>query len=209
MKNSTDSQTTVLVWDAEGLPPAGEWTTILWRNYGDGIMPNTISIPTLVELHAKELRRRYLAWIYELGERRVQGRCIVDHLELRPGFSYWWMTLLAEKCNYSKSPQITDAIRLMAFEKLASDRSYERIVLASANKSLADCIRPWCKELGVSFEWQPTMDDVEKSFWIKRFYQTLPHSVQAIIWFIHNLFNRWPLVYIHMLIHSLKTSIPY
>src|ERR1017187_5855414 len=131
-----NSHPTVLVWDALGFPPDHECPTILWRSFEETAAPEFVSIPRLVEKYADELRARYLAWIYELGERRFQDRRVVDHLELRPGFSYWWMTQFAEKSNYGKSPQITDAIRLMTFDDWAHGRSFRRVVLVSSNHLL-------------------------------------------------------------------------
>jgi hypothetical protein len=76
---------TALVWDVDGAPPSGDWTTILWRDFGtkgDGL----VSMPRLVEECAVDLRARYLGWVYDLGQGRVSGRRVVEHLELRPGF---------------------------------------------------------------------------------------------------------------------------
>ena len=146
--------TSLLIWDAEGEPPDGEWTPVLWREFVSNAQPDAVSIPALIETNADLLRKRYLEWVYELGEKIIQGRRLVEHLQLRPGFSFWWMTLFAEKCNYSKSKQIDDAIRLMAFDEWATNQSVSRVVLSTANQSLAKCIRLWCTNLGVVFEWQ-------------------------------------------------------
>lgn len=184
---------TLFVWDAEGSPPVGDWTVVLWRDFEDSSTPGSLSIPKLVETHAEDLRSRYLAWIYEFGERRIHGRRVVEHLELRPGFSYWWMTQLAEKCNYSKSPQITDAIRMMAFEVLATDLSLGSVVLASANQFLAECMSSWCIRSGVTFEWRHMSEEAGKQSWTKRLYQFLPHPLQALIWLVRHLLQCWPL----------------
>lgn len=156
-------------------------------------MPEAVSIPMLVETHADELKARYLEWIYELGEMHIQGRRIVDHLELRPGFSYWWMTLFAEKCNYSKSPQITDAVNLLAFENWANLRSFDHVVLVSANKPLAQCLRSWCVKLGVEFEWQQKVRQSELLSRVKRIYHSIPHFLQALVWLPRYLASRWSL----------------
>lgn len=186
------NQTALLVWDADGPPAVGDWTAVLWRSFEDSALPETVSIPSLVEMHDDKLRARYLAWIYELGERRIQGHRVVDNLELRPGFSYWWMTLFAEKCNYAKSPQITDAIRLMAFDDWASDTSFDHVVLASANHPLAECIQSWCVQRGCGFERQEIAGMTESQSLVKRVYQTIPYSLQALAWLPRYLIDRWP-----------------
>lgn len=166
---------------------------MLWRGFGDGTISGGVSIPRLVEANAAILRTRYLAWIFDLGETRIKGRCLVDHLELRPGFSYWWMTLLAEKCNYEKSPQIEDAIRLMAFDDWAIDRNVSCILLVSVNQSLAECLRLWSMKLGVAFEWQRLPKQSVYLPWMRRIYQFLPHTLQALAGLLHYFVDRWPL----------------
>ncbi len=131
------ARTSLLIWDAEGTPPNGEWTPVLWREFVFSEQPDAVSIPALIETNADLLRKRYLAWVYELGEKSIQGKRLVEHLQLRPGLSYWWMTLLAEKCNSKKSTQIDDAIRLMALDEWATNQSISRVVLSTANQSLA------------------------------------------------------------------------
>ena len=183
----------VVIWDAEDSPPIGDWTTVLWRGFGDVTTPSVVSIPKLIEANADALRNRYLAWIYDLGETHIKGRRLVDHLELRPGFSYWWMTLFVEKCNYSKSPQIEDAIRLMAFTDWAFDRAVGSITLASANQPLAECMRLWCAKLGVAFEWQHLPKQSVHLTRVRRIYQSLPFILQALAGLLHHLIDRWPL----------------
>jgi surface carbohydrate biosynthesis protein (TIGR04326 family) len=184
---------TVLIWDANEPHPSGNHTTVLWRGFSDGASPDIVSIPQLIEENADAIRASYLAWVYELGELRLQGRRLIDHLQLRPGFSYWWMTLFVEKGNYSKSPQITDAIRLLAFTDWAAGNSIARITLVSANQPLAKCLRGWCKKTGIQFEWQRLHKPVESLSWVRRTYAALPLPLQALVWLVSYLKARWPL----------------
>lgn len=192
VEGSLHKKRALLVWDADGQAPVGDWTVVFWRSFGDSSTPETVSIPTLVETHAEALRARYLAWIYELGERHTQGQRVIDYLQLRPGFSAWWMSLLAEK-SYGKSAGIYDSIRMMAFENWALDRSLERVVIVSANQPLVECMRSWSTGSGVAFEWQRMQDEAEKPSWAKRLHQSLPHPLQALIWLVRHLFQCWPL----------------
>ena len=183
----------VLIWDAEERQPSVDCTTVLWRGFSDGATPDVVSIPQLIEKNADALRTRYLAWVYELGEWHIKGCRLIDHLELRPGFSYWWMTLFVEKCNFSKSSQIDDAIRLLAFTDWASGRALSCITLASANQPLADCLRGWCEKSGVSFEWRQLIKPAVSMSWARRAYTTLPAPIQALAWLLRYLVERWPL----------------
>ena len=122
----------VLIWDCEEAPPDGDWITVLWHSFSEGER-TTYSIPSFIEEHSDELKSRFLAWVYELGETLIDGRRLFDHLELRPGFSYWWMTLLAEK-SYGKSPCIYDSIRLLreyhlhSYKQWSNDQSLWRFL---------------------------------------------------------------------------------
>jgi len=126
--------------------------TVLWRNYDTKRRNDVVSIPCLVEDNAESLRARYLAWIYDLGETKVKGKRIVDHLEIRPGFSFWWMTLLAQKCTYAASPNIYHAIRLLAFEDLFRSLNVSKIKVVTHHRELASEFRSWCSEKKHEFE---------------------------------------------------------
>ena len=103
-----------------------------------------MSIPRLVEDNSESLRARYLMWIHDLGETKVNGKRIVDHLEIRPGLSYWWMTLLAQKCTYAASPNIYHAIRLLACEDLCGSMNVRKIKVVTSHRELASEFHCWC-----------------------------------------------------------------
>jgi surface carbohydrate biosynthesis protein (TIGR04326 family) len=183
----------VFVWDAEGIPPEGDWTVVLWRSFSESSFQSAVSIPKLVEDKADVLKARYLAWIYDLGEKRIGGKRLLDHLELRPSFSYWWMTAIAQKFNYNGSPHITDAIRLMAFDTWATESTLSRVVLASSNQPLADCMRMWCARLNVGFEWRRKPKQSVHVSLVRLVYKVLPLALQTIAQLILYFFDRWPL----------------
>ncbi|MDC0992859.1 hypothetical protein OAS14_00675 [Alphaproteobacteria bacterium] len=167
---------------------------ILWQSYHETAFPNAVSIPALVEKNANHLRKRYLKLIYDLGEGRVRENRLYDSLELRPEFSYWWMTLIAEKCNFAKSPLITDVIRLFAFDDWAtSNQSIKSLKLISANVELQECFKKWCEAKGVHYEChQPVIRPRAHSAFVQIF-NRLPHAIQAMVWLLKYLFDRWPL----------------
>jgi surface carbohydrate biosynthesis protein (TIGR04326 family) len=186
-----DISQNILIWDGEKSITECADGIVLWRSYE--VCSKATSVPRLVEGNAMHLRSRYLAWVYALGEARARDARVLDHLALRPGFSYWWMTQIAEKCNFDKSPHIDDAIRFMAFEEWVHGRPIEGIELATANQALAECMQIWCRRMAISFKLRLLQKPKTQSSWAKRFYSALPHPVQALIWLIHYLLERWPL----------------
>ena len=182
---------TWLIWDAEGAPPKDMGVPILWRRYGEGDKQGH-SIPRLVEEQSDLLRSRYLAWLYDMGEAHIEGQRLVDHLELRPGFSYWWMTLITGKCNAYTSFHIVDALKLLTLEKLAGSHSVSSIILVSSNKALAQTLRLWCEKTGLIFDWQPSPDIQETIQARERLYNFLPQPAKAFIWLMRCIWQWWP-----------------
>lgn len=189
---SDDNRPTLLVWDSEGQPPEGNWIPVLWGAFGNDGEPAAHSIPRRVEERAESLRARYLAWIHDLGEVPIHGVRLVDCLGLRPGFSYWWMTLPAA-VSYGGSTPIYKAVRMLALEGLAGELSAGKIILASGDKALAGATRAWCRNANLGFEWRRLKTAREQaSFW-KRMYRWLPYPIQATAFLLHYLKQRWPL----------------
>ena len=184
---------TLLIWDAEGSPPEGDWTTVLWRQHADSEDPRTISIAQRVEQDADALRASYLAWIYDLGEARVNGKRVVDLLSLRSGFSYWWMSSLAQKFNVAEGSSINDAIKALALEMLAGTSGTEAIVLASRNRRLADCIEEFCSRKQLSFKLLQISADRTKGG-RHPLYQSLPHPLRGLIYLGWYLWKASPLL---------------
>ena len=155
--------------------------TILWRSYDTKGRNDVVSIPCLVEENSESLRLRYLEWIYDLGETKIKGKRIVDHLEIRHGLSYWWMTLLAQKCTYAASPHIYHAIRLLACERLCKATEIKKIVVTTSQPLLAKEFEEWCRANNKSYEQTITTSDhipQERLSWLLK---CLPSFIVGII----------------------------
>ena len=93
---------TLCVWDANLEPENFENTlTYQWNGYIEN--DRIHSIPVYIELNSDHLRAKYLAFIHDLGESKIDNKSLIEHLALENEFSYWWMTLFVEKSVY-KSP---------------------------------------------------------------------------------------------------------
>jgi len=180
----------LVVWDAEGSPPVGDWTTVLWSEFGDAGSVGVVSLPKLVEEHSETLRARYLAWIHELGEARIRNKRLLDHMELRPGFSYWWMTLLVEK-SYAKSPRFNDAAKFLALEAFARESAARRITLVSGDRTLVATFRRWCARAGICLEWRQSRKHGSR-LRLRPLYRSLPYPAQSAISLARYLLGRWP-----------------
>ncbi len=164
-----------------------------WSSYSYSIRNKTFSLPRFVEENADHLKSQYLELIYNLGELHIDGKRIVDCLEIRRNFSYWWMTLMAEKCNFVKSPQIDNIIKLFAFKMWINNKGYTNILLISTNKQLIEAMRLLSIDLGVDFKWKYIKSKAKKQNLARQMYRKMPNALQAVVWFANYLIDRWKL----------------
>jgi len=178
----------LLIWDGDGEPPQSAGSILCWRSYtNEGRIR---SIPHYLESHADRLRSKYLAFIHDLGERRIAGRRIVEHLELMEGFSLWWMTQLAEKSPF-KSRRIYGCLRLLALEELLLESSASTVTLASEDDILAQGIGRLCENLKLGFRLETTRKRAHRSA-LRRLYEALPSPLKGLISLRHYI-ARWRL----------------
>jgi surface carbohydrate biosynthesis protein (TIGR04326 family) len=182
---------TLLLWDGKEHPPAGNWVVALWREFNDHNIA-AYSIPRLVEEQANELRARYLAWIYDLGETVIDGKRLIDHLELRPGFSYWWMTLPSVASFGGASP-VYNAVRLLALECLARELGCKTLTLCSDNHILAEAVRKWCNKAGLVFLWRRIGAKTKPTDFARQILKSLSYPLQGLIYLLRHIKQRWPL----------------
>ena len=184
---------TLLIWDVESGEMPKHETLVLWQSYEENIENDEISIPRLVENNADTLKSQYLSLIYELGNLKVKGKRVVDLLEITSGFSYWWMTLLIEKCNYSKSPQIDTIIKLMMFNKWIEDKIYSQTLLVTTNRELASSMNIIINNLSILLVPEKTESKKFTKGIIRTLYHRLPNILKSIVYLTHYLMERWRL----------------
>ncbi|TGM56510.1 TIGR04326 family surface carbohydrate biosynthesis protein [Leptospira adleri] len=179
----------VLIWDCLTSPPDFEGETYLWQNYTEDKPNRRYSIPQYVEKNRVRLREKYNSLIYELGEKQIQGKRIVDWLMIRPEFSYWWMTLIVEG-NYGKSSFMTPLVKLLAFEEIFAESIFEKIVICSDDVRLKNVVRKFCKDKNITFCEHVSGNSAIflKRFALRNLYSSFSYPVQAIVAFVRYLY---------------------
>jgi surface carbohydrate biosynthesis protein (TIGR04326 family) len=183
----------LLVWDLDNQSDSSIHDVIYWSSYTSSKSDGIFSIPQLIEESADYLKAKYLKLIYEFGEAKVNGKRIIDHLIIRQNFSFWWMTLFAEKCNYSKSPQIDNIIKLMALEQWLQENKYQKLKLVTVNDELAMSVSLLAKRLLIDFEWKKEQRSKPDTSVAKKAFHALPNIIQSPIWLMYYLLSNWPL----------------
>ena len=180
----------VVLWDLKEEPLPGAVGVWCWQSYccGDGV----VSIPRYLEEHAERIRGRYLAFVHELGQCRIASRRIVDHLDLGDGFSYWWLTQVAEKSPF-KSPGIYDCLRLLCLEELLLAQAPSQLTLVSSSRVLARAVDRLCAHLSIGFRFEPKPrpPKAQRSA-TRRIYEAMPYLLQGVLSLRH-VVRRWPL----------------
>jgi len=143
-----------------------------------------------VDQHGDALRARYVAFIHDLGQQRVGGKPLVEALSDDDGFSYWWMTHLAEKSPF-KSPRIYDCLRLMGLEQFFQDEGWPcKLSLRGGDAEIAKTVADFCANAGIDFYKEGAQAGVEMA-WLARLHQKLPWRIKGILSLRHWL-RRWP-----------------
>jgi len=189
-----NSKFDLIIWDTLDDIPLDCVNLVYWNSYGNESSRNIESIPKLVEENSNYYKSKYLAKIYEIGAQKINGKTVVDHFKIRPQLSYWWLTLISEKSNYFKSPQIENIIKLEALHDLIVTKRYKKIKLVSSNNELSGSVKLMIENLGVSFKWKnlPSKANKNQSL-VRKFYNRLPYYMKSILWLIRSSIYYWPL----------------
>ncbi len=182
----------LLVWDADFEPWQWDGHIALWRGFAQAGAHNMTSIHSIVEEKADELRARYLAWVYDFGEALVDGKRVVDHLELRRGFSYWWMTL-PTLVSFGGATPVYNAVRMLALEHLTRELGCKSITLASGDQVLAEAIRKWCGNAGLVFQCHRIGAKAKPVSFARKIFRALPYPLQGLISLLLHVKQCWPL----------------
>jgi len=185
---------TLIIWDSDEELPKTDNFVALWQSYIISTPNREISVPQLVESEASQYRSEYLALVYELGETSINNQKVVEHLDIGNEFSYWWMTLLNEKCNYVKSTQIDNIIKFFAFRKWFEKQDVNHVILVSENNELADVLKLFIAAKGINFERNRPSSSCDKDFsFSKFFYGIVPDVFKATAFLIRYLILKWSL----------------
>lgn len=179
----------LILWDSSAKPSEHAGPVYTWNGYED--RGSIHSLLRYVDTHGERLRRKYLAWVHDLGESLVDGKRLIDHLAIEDGLSYWWMTLFVEQSPW-KSPLIVDSIRILAFEEIVVQSRPCKLRLVSNNQGLHEVLSGLCQNLSIAYEWERLPDKPRQQLSLKRAYQALPDFVQALMSLVRYMYIRWP-----------------
>jgi surface carbohydrate biosynthesis protein (TIGR04326 family) len=175
----------LLVWDSDLPIPTGDFYVLLWSAYVAGNGPHYESIPAMIERNSSDLRSKYLEWVYDLGEAHINGKRVIDCMELSPGFSYWWMTSFAHKPNFYEGRNIDLVIKCFALEEFLKNKNFTQIKLVTRNKKTKDIFQDFCLNVNVDFRYEIIKNNSPDKFNLDIFLKQLLHRrIKAILYLI-------------------------
>jgi surface carbohydrate biosynthesis protein (TIGR04326 family) len=151
------------------------------------------SLLEIVESNAEYCKKEYISLISELGEAAVNHKKVIDHLKIDKNFSFWWTTLIVEKSNYSKSIEVNNAIKIIAFKHWFKKKNYTKIILYSHNLKLIKAMSILCSDINIKLEIKKKGEFYNKTQTYKKFYKYFPKIIQSLGWLLWELKCIWPL----------------
>jgi surface carbohydrate biosynthesis protein (TIGR04326 family) len=160
---------------------------------GNSNVEATYSITKYVEENSKRIRGKYISFIHDLGQTVFDGKRLVEHMEIKPGLSLWWMSLLAEKSSF-KSPHIVDCLKLIALEEILQSKRLDAIkVLGVGEGKIARAIEILCRDNNISLTIERKPTKLPSVFQVRRLYHMLPHFMQGLISLMFYTVRCWSL----------------
>ena len=159
------------VWAHSDLPPLDTENVVLWQAFLPTDSPPTwFSLPEEVHRDKERLRSQYLTWLHDVGVTEEQGRTLVDRMVIRPGLSYWWMTIPADYSLEPNSPAYV-ATRMMALAPLADRLETTQLNIIGADKPSSQLLKQWARSSGR----QVILTSNEKTHWTREcLYRAVP-----------------------------------
>lgn len=190
----------VLVWDCDEKIPEWEGPVFLWRSFDESAVKGSRSIPNLLEKESERWREKFLALIYEFGDKHTDSKNIIEQLEIEEGFSYWWLSLVAQKDIIQYSMHLYDILKLLVIEDQL--RSLPPAILSIHIKTdhdgLVTILRNWANSHTYAF----SVERVRPQSFTKRLSSYLPIG---LVIFVKGLVILFKFIIQRISLHSMQT----
>lgn len=182
---------TLYIWDHDSIPSKIDGDLLIWGEArGLDTYSSRFKIFSMhdeVDADSDNLKRDYLRLVKNFGMALIKGKTLVNYMEIEDGSSFWWKTLIAEKCNFGKSPNINTIIKLLKFEDICIKNNYAALNLNSDNKLLIDGMNGLANKLGINV-------NIKRNTLFNKFENLLfPQILMGMIWLIIYFIKRYKL----------------
>jgi len=166
----------LLLWAADAHLAPKHGNVVLWQ--GAAGEPGVRSLTHYIEIHADEIRRRYLAWSHDLGETRVFGRRLRERFNLADGTSFWWLSMFVEQSSW-KQRSLEALLKLFALELLLEREAPAELIFRGSDREVNLILRSICRRRGVRYQWSKVPR--KRRFALQAAVRGLPRLLQGIM----------------------------
>jgi surface carbohydrate biosynthesis protein (TIGR04326 family) len=171
--------------------PAGE-CTLLWQ--GAPHHPAVRSLTAYLDTHASEVRKRYLAWVHDLGQTVIGRRKLCERFVVQGAASIWALSLFVEQSIW-KQRSLETILKVMALELLLETERPESLAFVGVDRDLSRVLELLCRERQIRYSWQrlpPLPTRAPTGRW-QRLRRRLPQTLLGLAAPLYFLIRSWPL----------------
>ena len=147
---------------------------------------NLISILDYLDSNESEIRSRFFKKIDTISEALIADKPIFKYFYIN-GYNLWFMSTFYEKSFY-KTPQITEIIKYITFEKIINEFSPEKIIVVNSNSKVNKVIKHFCFEKGISISIENESTNISRKF-TSKIYFYLKALIFLLTYFCQNIFS--------------------
>jgi len=140
----------MLLWAAKAELAPKHPNILLWQ--GTARAAGVRSITEYIDVHAQDVRRRYLAWSHEFGETAVLGRRLRERFKLADGTSFWWHCVFVEQSSW-KQGSLETMLKLFALEILLEVEAPAEFTFAGSDRNVNLVLQTICRRRGIRYGW--------------------------------------------------------
>ena len=158
---------------------------IAWQNLTvpEYMEDKSISIIELVEENASKYKACFLDIVDDIYQQKDRMESVHDILKKVDKEVYWWMSLLTEKSNMNKSPEIEDAIKILALQDWLIANNPSQVNYYGPKDNTADCLSVLCERNQIEFDHCVTESAKQRvGSRLHTIYHSLPTLAKAIIY---------------------------
>ena len=154
-----------------------------------------ISISKIVKEDLQYYKNKYLDIIHDISKTIVFETSLENKLKIKKNFSYWHLTLLNEKSNLFKSPEINDLLKFLALKDWCIKNNINEIFVNSKKKYLLISIKTFCYNHGIKYN-SYSIKNNELKFFSFNFFKKKLNFLKALLWLVSYLVYSVPLIFL-------------
>jgi surface carbohydrate biosynthesis protein (TIGR04326 family) len=140
-----------VIWFGKCSATSQDEIDIRWQEYlpANALPERQYSLPQLVHDNTDVWKSEYLRWLNEIQSSRIGDKTLEQSMSIRPGLSYWWMTI---PTNFSLTPASVAyrTVRLWALAELAEQLNISSLELIAPERDLETALLHWAQNVGIS-----------------------------------------------------------